>query len=194
MKGIRASVLTLLSIASIATTVALPGHANTLRWANNADITTVDPHGSYGVFNMGFVGNIYEGLVRLTRDYKIEPSLAVSWERVDPVTWRFKLRPGISFSNGEPMNADAVVGTIKYYFNPDVASRCRGDYSTIASATKVDDMTVDIKTATVDPTIPSRLLKLYVIAPNWLTTTPDEAAATSAVAVSPPQCRSRRNT
>lgn len=78
MKGIRITIAAFLSIASMATAVASPSHANTLRWANNADITTVDPHGSYGVFNMGFVGNIYEGLVRLTREYKIEPSLAVS--------------------------------------------------------------------------------------------------------------------
>ena len=79
MKGIRATIVSLVSIATLATAVASPGNANTLRWANSADITTVDPHGSYGVFNMGFMGNIYEGLVRLNRDYKIEPSLAVSW-------------------------------------------------------------------------------------------------------------------
>lgn len=109
MKGIRITIAALLSIASIATAVATPGHANTLRWVNNADITTVDPHGSYGVFNMGFVGNIYESLVRLTRNYKIEPSLALSWERVDSVTWRFKLRPDVKFHNGNAFTADDVV-------------------------------------------------------------------------------------
>ena len=31
--------------------------------------------------------------------------------------------------------------------------------------------------STVDPTIPSRLLKLYIIAPKWLAATPDEEAA-----------------
>jgi peptide/nickel transport system substrate-binding protein len=46
-------------------------------------------------------------------------------------------------------------------------------------------MTVDITTATVDPTIPSRLLKLYVIAPKWLTGTSDEEAAVSAVGTGP---------
>lgn len=129
--------------------------------------------------------NIYERLTRREADGKVVGWLAESFEQTGDLTWVFKLRPGISFSNGEPLNADAVVETIKYYFNPDVASRCRGDYSTIASAKKLDDMTVELTTATVDPTIPSRLLKLYVIAPKWLAETSDEAAATSAVGTGP---------
>jgi len=129
--------------------------------------------------------NIYERLTRREADGKVVGWLAESFEQTGDLTWVFKLRPGISFSNGEPLNADAVVETIKYYFNPDVASRCRGDYSTIASAKKLDDMTVELTTTTVDPTIPSRLLKLYVIAPKWLAETSDEAAATSAVGTGP---------
>ncbi len=129
--------------------------------------------------------NIYERLTRRTADGKVEGWLAEGFEQTSDLTWRFRLRPGVSFSNGEPLNADAVVETIKYYFNPDVASRCRGDYATIASATKVDDMTVDITTKVVDPTIPSRLLKLYVIAPKWLAETSDENAAVSAVGTGP---------
>jgi peptide/nickel transport system substrate-binding protein len=130
--------------------------------------------------------NIYERLTRRDQETgEVKGWLAESYEQVDDLTWRFKLRPGISFSNGEPLNADAVVETIKYYFNPDAASRCRGDYATIASASKVDDMTVDIRTETADPTIPSRLLKLYIIAPKWLSETSDEEAATAAVGTGP---------
>jgi len=129
--------------------------------------------------------NIYQRLTQRTADGKVVGWLAESFERVDDLTWRFRLRPGITFSNGEPFNADAVTGTIRYYFDPDKASRCRGDYSTIASATKVDDMTVDIKTSSVDPTIPSRLLKLYIIAPKWLASTSDEETAVSAVGTGP---------
>lgn len=129
--------------------------------------------------------NIYERLTRRQADGSVVGWLAESFEQTGDLTWVFKLRPGISFSNGEPLNADAVVETIKYYFNPDVASRCRGDYSTIASAKKLDDMTVELTTATVDPTIPSRLLKLYVIAPKWLAEASDEETAISAVGTGP---------
>lgn len=33
---------------------------------------------------------------------------AESWENVDPLTWRFNLREGITFQNGEPLDAEAV--------------------------------------------------------------------------------------
>lgn len=52
--------------------------------------------------------NIFEGLVRLTEDYQVEPLLAESWEFIAPNTWRFKLREGVSFHDGTPFNADAV--------------------------------------------------------------------------------------
>jgi peptide/nickel transport system substrate-binding protein len=129
--------------------------------------------------------NIYERLTQRDGSGKVVGWLAESYQQLDDNTWRFKLRPGIKFSDGEPLNADAVVTTVKYYFNPDKASRCAGDYATIASASKVDDMTVDIKTSSPDPTIPSRLLKMYIIAPKWLTDTPDEKAALTAVGTGP---------
>jgi peptide/nickel transport system substrate-binding protein len=129
--------------------------------------------------------NIYERLTQRAADGSVVGWLAESFQQTDKVTWRFKLRPGVKFSNGEALDAAAVAETIKYYFDPKMSSRCRGDYSTIESATKIDDMTVDIKTMSPDPTLPSRLLKLYIMAPKWLTSTSDEATATSAIGTGP---------
>ena len=36
------------------------------------------------------------------------PRLAESWQRVNDVTWRFKLRQGVTFHNGEKFDAQAV--------------------------------------------------------------------------------------
>ena len=41
-----------------------------------------------------------------------QPSLASAWKNVDDTTWRFQIRSGIKFANGEPFNADAVVATV----------------------------------------------------------------------------------
>lgn len=129
--------------------------------------------------------SIYERLTRRQPDGTVAGWLAESYEQIDDLTWRFELREGISFSNGEPFDADAVVATLEYYLDPDTASGCVGDYATVIGVEKVDDFTVDILTDTLDPTIPSRLLKLYIIAPEWLANTPDEEAATTAVGTGP---------
>ncbi|MBA2452601.1 MAG: ABC transporter substrate-binding protein [Chloroflexia bacterium] len=52
--------------------------------------------------------NIFETLVRLTPDYQVEPVLAESWEFVEPNTWRFLLREGVTFHDGTPFTAEAV--------------------------------------------------------------------------------------
>ncbi|MCL0066353.1 ABC transporter substrate-binding protein [Thermodesulfovibrionales bacterium] len=53
---------------------------------------------------------IYETLVRVDPDLKIQPGLAESWETPDDgKTWLFHLREGISFHDGTSFNAAAVV-------------------------------------------------------------------------------------
>src|SRR5689334_17626552 len=51
----------------------------------------------------------YEGLVRYTRDYKIEPCLATSWDKISDTHFRFHLRQGVKFHDGSPFTADDVV-------------------------------------------------------------------------------------
>ncbi|MCW3138379.1 MAG: ABC transporter substrate-binding protein [Methanophagales archaeon] len=53
---------------------------------------------------------VYETLVRLDTDLKIQPGLAESWKTPDDgKTWIFHLRKGIKFHDGTPFNSTAVV-------------------------------------------------------------------------------------
>jgi peptide/nickel transport system substrate-binding protein len=87
--------------------------------------------------------NIFESLVRLTPDYQVEPLLAESWEFVEPNTWRFKLRQGVTFHDGTPFTAAAVAWSMGR-----IAEGGGGVLGVDANSTKViDDYTVEITPA-----------------------------------------------
>ena len=87
--------------------------------ALGAEPTTLDPQlvddGSERAVN----DNIYETLVARTPKGELVPGLADGMPMQSGAdAWRFKLRPGIKFSNGEPFNADAVVYSVKRIIDP----------------------------------------------------------------------------
>ena len=84
--------------------------------------------------------NIFESLVRLTPDYQIEPLLAESWEFVEPNTWRFVLRQGVTFHDGTPFTAEAV----RWTFNRIALSGGGSIGVDENSVAIVDDYTVEI--------------------------------------------------
>src|SRR3546814_6454026 len=76
-------------------------------------IQTLDPHGLFETFTLGFQSNIYEGLVTRTPDLKLQPGLATSWENVEPKVCRFTLRQGVKFHDGNPFTADDVLFSVE---------------------------------------------------------------------------------
>jgi len=106
-------------------------------------------------FSMSYIGML-ETLVKVDYDGNMVPSLAESWSQVDDTTWEFKLRQGVSFTNGEPFNADAVVKALNYIKNAPTPPRGI-TAETFTSIEAVDEYTVHIKTATFDALVPNRL-------------------------------------
>ncbi|TYB82149.1 ABC transporter substrate-binding protein [Maritimibacter fusiformis] len=80
----------------------------------------------------------YHGfLTGFARDGSIEPQVAESWEAsADAATWRFKIRPGVTFHNGKSVTAEDVATSINYH---------RGEQSTSAAKPLVEAIT-DITT------------------------------------------------
>ncbi|MDQ4071171.1 MAG: ABC transporter substrate-binding protein [Actinomycetota bacterium] len=56
---------------------------------------------------------IFETLTRLSPTYGVEAALAQRWESPSPRAWRFFLRRDVTFHNGAPLNAEAVVSTFE---------------------------------------------------------------------------------
>ncbi|MFN3982738.1 MAG: ABC transporter substrate-binding protein, partial [Caldilinea sp.] len=48
------------------------------------------------------IGNIYEGLTEIDEGLRVRPALAESWKvSPDGLVYTFKLRPGVTFHNGQ---------------------------------------------------------------------------------------------
>lgn len=88
------------------------------------------------------------------------PVLASTWERVEPTRWRFRLRDGVTFHNGEPWNAAAAKFSFDTLANPELTARF-GKTNTLRVARAceiVDDMTIDVVTHMPD----AETLRLYL--------------------------------
>ena len=89
--------------------LAQPAAAATFRLAFQGDLKSLDPYSLNETFTHGMLGNVYEGLTKRDKELKIFSGLAERWEVVEPTRWRFHLRKGVKFSNGEDFTADDVV-------------------------------------------------------------------------------------
>ncbi len=74
---------------------------------------TLDPHASNRNVAWSVLSSFYDPLVSLSPELKPQPALAASWERDGPNRWRFRLRPGVTFCNGEPLTANDVVASFE---------------------------------------------------------------------------------
>jgi peptide/nickel transport system substrate-binding protein len=164
---------------------ALAQDGATLTVATPGEPPTMLPRAACGSTTDIVMDGVWEQLTYRADDGSLIGQLAESFERIDDLTWRFKIRSGVQFSNGEPLNAHAVATSINYIMNPQFESSCRSSFDTVSVANQIDEMTVDIVTTTPDPLLPTRLIEVDIHAPNWLTTTPEEEAAITAVGTGP---------
>ncbi len=115
--------------------------------------------------------NIYDGLVNRKADLSIEPGLAEKWEQKDPLTWIFHLRKNVQFHNGNPFTADDVVFTIERAKKQKIGVNF---VRMIASAKKIDDYTVELKTPTPHAVFLDELAKVLIIDKEYVTKVGDQ--------------------
>ncbi len=116
-----ALLLGLLLNSSTALSNDKPTKGGTLIYGRGADSVTLEPGKSDDLESCKVVENIYDGLVRYKDDStEVEPALADSWEASsDGLQWTFRLRKGVSFHDGSPFNADAVVFSFLRQIDPE---------------------------------------------------------------------------
>lgn len=141
-----------------------------LKVATTANVTTWDPVKSFST-EVFYLANIYEPLLWKNAPGSAQPytpALAERWEAsADKLTWTFHLRPGVTFHDGEPMNAAAVKASIE----------AAGDYggasfiwTPLKDITTPDDLTVVItlKYAAPMELIASSMYGAWIVSPKAL--------------------------
>ena len=102
--------------------------------------------------------NVYEPLVVLQPDYSIAPGLATSWEQSGANTFRFHLRPGVTFHDGSPFTATDVQWSLNR-----MAMAGGGNIGLSTDSTVViDPMTVEITPKKTDLRVVEQLVH-----PEW---------------------------
>lgn len=145
-----------------------------IRVAIGPEIQDMDPQRSNAVWNSILLwGNVTEALVTTDDQGVVIPELAESAElQDDDVTWRFKLREGISFHNGEPFNAEAVKFSLDRITSEEFGALIIGFFKDYASTTVVDEYTVDVLTTQPSPDFLVALTSAAMVPPVFTASDP----------------------
>ncbi|TMV47824.1 ABC transporter substrate-binding protein [Paenibacillus mesophilus] len=95
-----------------------------------------------------------EALFKVMEDGRIEPSLAESAKEVDATTWEIKLKPNVRFWSGKAVDASAVIASLERSKAKDVQAK---PFLADLTYAKVDDQTVQVKTAVNNVPVPLNL-------------------------------------
>ena len=159
-------ILALALLTSSAMSLAATGScgAASLRYGGTTPPLTMDPHATNDFVTAGIVRQTYDSLVGLDNAMELEPGVATAWAPVDPSTWRFTIRQGVTFHDGSPMTAEDVAFSI---MRQKEAPLYKALYGGIKSATVVNPTTVDVVSATPDPILPRKMVRLFVMSQKW---------------------------
>ena len=144
---------------------AVPGLAKIFKFAFQGNLQSLDPHELNESFQNSCLGNVYEGLVRYSPKMEIEPCLAEKWEIAEPTRWRFYLRKGVKFHNGNPFTADDVIFTYKRTLSDGSDHQAR--VSTLKEIKKIDDYTIDVITKAPNPILIGEWASWFIMDKEW---------------------------
>lgn len=111
-----------------------------LRYAVPGVAQSLDPR-TANEFQQALLEQVYEPLVRTTPEGEFIPGLALEWGLVDDGNaFELVLREDVTFQDGEPFNAEAVVANLE--LGLEEGSNFTGDLEVVESVEVVDDYTV----------------------------------------------------
>ncbi|MCB0901618.1 MAG: ABC transporter substrate-binding protein, partial [Actinobacteria bacterium] len=111
------------------------------------DVDTTNPFTGIAAASFEAYQMMYPTLTEYSaEDFSTVPGLAESWEESEDQTyWTYKIRPGLKWSDGQPLTARDAAYTFNRVINGDIEQTNYGGYtSTITKAVAEDDTTLKL--------------------------------------------------
>lgn len=132
--------------------------------ATRAEPNSIDPQYSAVGTNQAVAMHLFDTLFARDADLRLVPALALGAERLDPLTWRLRLRPGVRFHDGSGFDAEDVVFSLaraaRVPFSP---ASFAGRVARIASARAVDPLTVELVTREPAPQLITDIATIFML-------------------------------
>jgi peptide/nickel transport system substrate-binding protein len=166
---------------------AAPAPRSTITLAFQELVTSFDPPTDWAIVATWIHSNIGDCLVwRDRKTGRFVPWLAERWQRLSDTSWRFTLRKGVKFHNGEPFNAQAAKFTIERIL-ADKKMIVYNQWLFVKDIKVVDDHTIEIATTTPEPAMLSKMAGTgcQVVPPGYMQQVGPQAFAQKPVGTGP---------
>src|SRR6201997_638599 len=153
-----------------------PAPQKTVRFIPQADLRSIDPiwTTAYVTRNFGYL--VYDTLFALDKDFKPQPQMVDRWTvSDDKLTYRFTLRDGLKWHDGQPVRASDCVASLERWGTRDTLGQKLME--AVGEIQAIDDKTFTIKLKSPFPLILDALGKLSSNVPFMM---PERLAKTDA--------------
>ncbi len=178
-----ATFLRFLALALLSLTLA--AFAQPVVVMQSADAKTLDPTMNRETPTFNALINLFDALLFKEPDGSFSPGLAESWEAVDDTTWRFTLREGVTFHNGEPLTPEAVAFTVERILDPETESPIARGFAFIESVEVTGENTLTVTTTGPQPLAETYFSELLIVPPGYFGEVGEEVFARQPVGTGP---------
>ena len=157
----------------------------TITIAQSSDPQSLDPHKASGDIGANVFRNICENLFFYDENWAVIPVLAESYEQVSDTEWTVKLKEGITFSNGEAFNAEAVIWNFKRAASEEFPRQNYTFKKYVSEYEAVDELTVKFILSKPDIFFIEHLAEVPMLAPAYSEQIGEEAIGGDPVGTGP---------
>lgn len=146
------------------------GEKDSLVIAFESDASTLIANADVNYVTDTQIRNIYDPLIERNGETgEYEPVLAESWENIDELTWRIKLKEDIKFHNGAEFNAEAAKFSIDFILDESNQSFYRSRWVDVEIVKVLSPFEIEIITSKPFPSLIQRIIEdLLIMEPGYI--------------------------